>query len=242
VGRYALEHGDYPAVRHERRRFRFLHGSPPDQGACFLLATDVPGTPCPMPLDWNLDPALLQACVLQSTDWKERQGFPLDVEEVLGPDATSESASALPAPPDWHRVIVDRAEHLPALLVRPGGTDSGLLGFAVRTDGWVLQADRPAFRLDADAPEVFPEIREEPSLEAWRQAWRAWCQPRHLPQSEVEAVSLEHAGHQLRVLAEKRLLDRLRAARSEALQGEAWLLAGSGRIRLAAKLELAERQ
>jgi hypothetical protein len=44
----------------------------------------------------------------------------------------------------------------------------------------------------------------------------------------------------LRVLAPGRLIDRLRAARSDALKNEAWLLAGTGRLRAAAVIELVE--
>jgi len=40
------------------------------------------------------------------------------------------------------------------------------------------------------------------------------------------------------VRAPHRLIERLRAARSDAIKQEAWLLAGAGRTRTAAQLEL----
>ena len=47
-------------------------------------------------------------------------------------------------------------------------------------------------------------------------------------------------GIHLRVAPPARLLERLRAARSDALKGEAWLLAGEGPVRRAAVVELVE--
>jgi len=41
-------------------------------------------------------------------------------------------------------------------------------------------------------------------------------------------------------LAPQRLVDRLRAARSDAVKQEAWVLAGAGRVREAAQVELVE--
>ena len=46
--------------------------------------------------------------------------------------------------------------------------------------------------------------------------------------------------HQLRVFAPDRFIHRLQQARSDALKGDAWLLAGEGRIRAAAQLEIVE--
>jgi hypothetical protein len=49
---------------------------------------------------------------------------------------------------------------------------------------------------------------------------------------------LERIDHRLLVYAPPRLIDRLRAARSDAVKQEAWLLAGEGRTRTAAQIEL----
>ncbi|HXG13233.1 MAG TPA: hypothetical protein VNK04_25975 [Gemmataceae bacterium] len=266
LGRHALERDEYPAVGHERRRFYFVHSSAAGRKPHFLDLPDAISAPCVAPDDWAFDVGILQACVRQPAEWKRRWGFPLDVEEVHtiprvgppadalegGPDpnagaAADEPAAALglpfptpiPEPPAWQRVIVDWPEHLLSalVLVAPGSGGERLLGFAAHTEGWVLQAERPAFRLGEDWAEVFPELTEE-SPEIWQQAWRAWCQQRKLPLAEVEACTLQRHGHRLRVGAGKRLIDRLQAVRSQALRGEVWLLAGSGRIRPAAQLEL----
>jgi hypothetical protein len=139
-------------------------------------------------------------------------------------------------------VILDRPEHLFAFLTLTGeeGGAERLLGFAVRQDGWVLQAAPPAFALGPDWRDQFPQLGDEVPLDAWRQAWRVWCQPRGLPPAEVEACPLEPQDHRLRVLAPRRLVERLRAARSDALKGEAWLLAGTGNLRRLALLDLVE--
>ena len=39
-----------------------------------------------------------------------------------------------------------------------------------------------------DWREVLPQLAEEPSPQQWAQAWRAWCQPRSLPEAQAELV------------------------------------------------------
>ena len=61
-----------------------------------------------------------------------------------------------------------------------------------------------------------------------------------LPAPEAAACTLERQGVQLRVTAPKRLVERLRAARGDAMKGEAWLLAGSSSLQTAALIEVVE--
>ena len=196
---------------------------------------------------------MLQACIDQPAEWKQRYGFPEDVQQVaapipeaLGQEASSGQAagpSGLPGnqPPSWQRVILDRPERLLAvlILVAPEGGGDRLHGYGVRQDGWVLQSE-PAFTLAAGWQEPFPELLEEPSPDLWRQAWRGWCQPRGLTTAETDTCPLQRIGHRLRVELSSRFMDRLRSSRSDALKGEAWLLAGEGRVRTAALLEVVE--
>jgi hypothetical protein len=141
-------------------------------------------------------------------------------------------------------VILVQPEHLLALLamLRPETGDERLVGFGVRPEGWQLDAAHPAFRLGAGWQETFPELAAEPSREALAEAWRAWCQPRGLPQAETDACTCQRQGWRLRVRAPRRLVDRLRAARSDALKGEAWLLAGAGSLRCLVLLEVVEAE
>ena len=78
---------------------------------------------------------------------------------------------------------------------------------------------------------------------AWLVLMRAlfppWCRPRDLPASDVAACQLERRDHRLLITAPARLVERLRAARSDVFKGESWVLAGQGRLRPAALLELA---
>jgi hypothetical protein len=252
LGRLAVERGEFPALRHERRRFAFLDCRRHEP--IFLNLAHLPSTPCAPPEDWAFDPAVLHNCVRQSSEWKERTGFPPDVEGVAVPPGSVAAASNLPAggeeavdgnlppptplpgPADWQRVMIDQAEQMLAVLVRRPGDE--VLGFVVRPEGLLLESRQPFLQLSGAGREALPELTEEPGLAAWRQAWRQWCQPHHLPQAEIEACLLEREGLRLHIIAGKRLLDRLRVAQSEALRGEAWLLAGSGRFRSAAQLEL----
>src|SRR5262249_28239985 len=147
-----------------------------------------------------------------------------DVTRVLGRPAA-----------DWREVILARPEQLfLALAQAPADEGGGLLGFAVRPDGWVLEREAPVLALPAGWREALAGLVEEPPPEAWRQAWQAWCQPRGVPAPECEACRLEPAGAALVVRAPRRLVERLRAARSDAVKGEAWLLAGAGRCRASA--------
>jgi hypothetical protein len=250
LARLALEQGQYPRTGHERRVFHFVDrpgeaGGPPP--APPLLPLRLPAeTPYPAPEGWSFDPGWLDACLRQPEGWKQEHGFPVEARRVVGPEQLN--GGPVPSPPlgqpapAWQRVILDRPEHLFALvaLVPQEGGGEGLLGFAVRQEGWVLQAGTPAFALGPDWRDLFPQLGDEVPLDAWRQAWRVWCQPRGLPPAEVEACALERHAHHLRVLAPRRLVERLRAARSDALKGEAWLLAGTGGLRSLALLELVE--
>jgi hypothetical protein len=67
-----------------------------------------------------------------------------------------------------------------------------------------------------------------------------WCQPRGLSAAEIETCPLQRVEHQLRVTLGSRVVERLRSSRSDALKGDAWVLAGDGPIRTAAQLEIVE--
>jgi hypothetical protein len=103
-----------------------------------------------------------------------------------------------------------------------------------------LQTNEPAFVLGGEGADALPELRQTPDVEAWRRMWRQWCEQRNFPRGEADACVLEPAGAVVRVRPPGRLLERLRAQRSDALKGEAWLLAGEGRVRAAARLEVVE--
>jgi hypothetical protein len=241
LGRRAQEQGTFPRPAEERRTFAFVEGEGSAVAAHFLnLAAAAGGTAYTPGEGWRFDGGLLAECIRRPAEWKQRHGFPADVEEFL--HLNGPVPEGTPPPEMWQRVVVDRPERFPTVLVRTGAEPAAerLLGFAVRTEGWLLQAGKPAFELAADWSEVFPDLAHEPPADAWRQAWRGWCQPRSLPAAEVVACTLMLHDCQLRVGAPARLVERLRAARSDIFRGEAWVLAGSGRLRRAAVLELLE--
>ena len=107
------------------------------------------------------------------------------------------------------------------------------LGFAVRPEDWALQTEAPALSLDEDDQDALAELGAEPSPEAWREAWRVWCQRRGL--SDADACRVEALADRVRVAAPRRLISTLGADRNEA-----WLLAGRGRVRVAAPTEIVE--
>ncbi len=251
TGRQALEHGEYPRVFQERRTFAFMESTLPDQPPHFLNLNPAPGIPWLAPEGWGFDPAVLQGCIEQPVQWKQRVGFPLDVQKLLvaeeTPDPDTSAAngkrdSELPrARSSWQRVMLDRPERLLTALVVLPAVDGGecLHGYPIRQEGWAMQAE-PAFTLPAGWQEIFPELELEPPPEQWRDAWRMWCQPRGLTGPETESCPLRREGHRLQAELTSRFVERLRSARNDALKGEAWILAGEERIRTAAQLEILE--
>jgi hypothetical protein len=247
LGRQAVPQREYPRVRHERRTFYFIDHRAEAGGNLHLQFVDLhnsTGNPWPAAEALEFDVRLLQRCLGQSEDWKRKHGFPLEAKEILTLEPESEMQVALSAdqPPSWQRVVVDRPQRMLVLLFaasKAGGT-SQLMALAIRQDGWLLQTTPPLFTLGADWQEDFPELTVDPGLDAWRLAWRGWCEPRAIPTAESNACHLERQGERLRVLAPHHLVERLRAARSDALKGETWLLAGEGAIRTAALVEVVE--
>jgi hypothetical protein len=233
AGRQSLQTGVVTVRNTERREFCFLDnrevGRPPH--ALRVLRR---GTPADPPGPWDFDPGLLRSAVRQGERWKEGFGVPADVTDVCLPG----SGEA-----DWRSVVLDRAEHLFAAVVEVPAAEGGprLLGFAARTEGWLLDARHPAIEAGEGWEEALPDLAADPPEEAWRAAWHAWGQPRSLPAAETRACQLEQSGHVLRVSAPPKLIARLRETRSDALKGEAWILAGAGRARAAARVELTER-
>jgi hypothetical protein len=168
------------------------------------------------------------------------------VEEVLattdaGPDPRSVNSEAGGISP-WQRIIVDRSESLLAGLVLTPG-DQGkerLLGFAIQQKGWSLKTTTPILELPQDWRDACPDVADDPSLEQWRDSYRAWGQINGLTTSEIDACTLERKEHRLRTGVGRSLLERLRALHPEIFKGECWLLAGEGRFRAAAVLECIE--
>jgi hypothetical protein len=225
AGRQPISRRAPPAHRLERRSFCFSDGQPP----LFVPLAPSVAHPLPPPPAFRFDLAVLEACIRESEAWKARNGFPPDVVRLVRPGTTDDPSA----------VAVDRpAQALLALVEVPARAGTMLVGLSVRADGWVL--GREPVLTWPDGTEWLRVLGGDPGPEGWRHAWQVWCQQRSLPGSDVEACRLEVIGHRLRVHAPARLVERLRAARSDALKGEAWLLAGTGRIRPAAMIELAE--
>jgi hypothetical protein len=235
LGHQAAEQGEFPQVGQERRVFYFLDGGRPERRPHFLNLRRHGDAPCPARDGWEFRAGDLEACIRQSAAWKQQHGFPEDVQEVVGTKRTDTAP--------WQSVILDRAERLVAAFVLAPAEEGRerLLGFAVQEETWVLESAEPILALGSGWQEPFPELAHDPPLDQWREAWRAWCQPRGLPMQEVSACGLERQGHCLKVLATPRFLERFQAGRGDAQRGKAWVLAGEGPYRAAALLEIGEQ-
>lgn len=237
AGHAALASGAVRVSTEERRAFAFVDNSTLGRSSHFLpldlgLARRA-GTAAAKAEGCSFQTDPLEECIRQSPQWKARFRFPADVEALLPPQPNESPAA------NWRRVVVDSVEQWFFVFVQTAQTSGAppLLGFSVRPEGWVLQP-QPLLELAAGWQEALPDLAVEPTLQMWRQAWQAWSQPRSLPQTEVAACRLERMDHRLLVHAPLRLIERLRAARSDAVKQEAWLLAGEGRTRSAAQIEL----
>jgi hypothetical protein len=134
---------------------------------------------------------------------------------------------------------VDFPEQLTLAIVEVPGPD--LLGFAVEPPEWRLEGQMPAVELHGSWGEIFPELARDLGGDDWQAAWRAWCEPLRLPEEEVLACRCERGDDRLRVIGPRRLVECFRAGLpAERLAREGWVLAGSGRSREAAPIELLE--
>jgi hypothetical protein len=231
----------------ERRTFFFVDGRGNERDLesrlHFLDVHDVSGVSWPSAEGVEFDGRALQDCIGRPTEWKREHRFPEDVQELVlsgRPGQAIRGDERAPSAEQWRGIMVDRPQQMLALLVlatTPEG-DEQLLGLAIRQDGWMLQTAAPLFTIGPRWREVFPDLCENGSVALWRHAWRSWCEQRGLPPSEVEQCVLEVKGAKLRVIAPASLLELLRATRSDALRGEAWLVGGAGRIAPVANVEL----
>jgi hypothetical protein len=238
AGRRALESGNLASCIRERRQFNFLESlsTPPQFRFVNLCCLEGGGPVAPTPSETEVpvfDLEKLKSCIREPTDWKHRHGFPEDVVGLvpLNDPAASEEPQDL-----WQRVPVDRLDLVCLALSREPGA---LHAFAVRPQGWRLQAASPCFSLDdGEWESLFPAAMTDPPLDAWRQAWLNWGQARHLPPAELEPSALEREGLILRVSVSKRVRDRVRASGNEPSKPEHWVLGGAGDMRACACLEI----
>jgi hypothetical protein len=230
AGRALAGGGESRQTVYERRALHFRDGPPGefvpiDEADCSAVAP---------PAGWSFDPAALRRCIGQPPDWKRRRGFPIEVRALLTPDEPEEPGE----PPAWRRVVLDRAEHTVLALAVVQGDGEELRGFAVEPRGWLLGASRPVLSMGAGWAEAFPELARGPAQEAWRGAWRTWCQNNGVPAPEADSCAISREGPMLRVQVPGALRGRLHMGNGEASRDEVWLLAGEGGMRTAARVEL----
>jgi hypothetical protein len=233
AGRHAVHSGSVSLVSLERRSFCFLE-HPSARRPPHFLRVRCAGTPVTPPEPWEFDVGVLQAAVAREEPWKLHCGFPTEVAAIRVPE---------PEDPDWRSIVIDHAEHLFLAFVEVEQDEGGrqLLGFAGQTKNWLLDAREPAVDPGDEWAESLPDLTVDPAEAEWRKAWMVWAQQRGLPPGEAADCRLERSGFSLRVDVPRRLMGRLRDTRSDAVQGGAWLLAGTGRTRAAARLDVSER-
>jgi hypothetical protein len=238
LGRRAGLEGEFARTFFERQAFFFLDGGGSDRSPAFIPLDASASDRVPTGERYPFDLRWLTACVGQPVEWKRRRGFPLDVEEVVEPDAQGEQADLS----WWQRLVVVETGQSAVLLLRtPDGPGAGRLrAFAVENPSCELNAATPVLDLGEAWPEVLPELATEPTVEQWRQAWRERAQTAGLSPAQADACRLTCVGRGVRVAAPRTVTERLRPARRDRPGPELWLLAGEGRIRAAAPVDLDE--
>lgn len=228
-GRHALAHRWYPLPIRCRSTLSFLERLNPlgqrSAPPLFVPLAENVGVPWQVDDSHRFDPAWLQSCIAQSAEWKKRHGFPREIE----------SLALQPGVPAWEQVIVDRAERFLFVLLR---SNAEWIGYSARADGWNLFDQTPIMRLPVTDGTLGSDLLEAPALPVWQDAWRDWCKQRNLPLNEAESCTLTYQPPRLEVQAPERLVQRLRAAKSDLLKGEAWLLVGDGFVRTAAVITI----
>jgi hypothetical protein len=178
----------------------------------------------PKPGEVNFKPADLSACIRQTSEWKQRRGFPTDIADLC------ETSSRIPP---WQNVIIDNPERCRVLLLQD---KEGFHGFALAMQDWSLKSVRPCFNLShVDAAECFPDASAALSKEDWRQAWQAWLQSHDLSISDSAATSLQLEGTQLRVQVPESMTGRLAVLLE---REETWLAAASAGLHTLARIEI----
>jgi hypothetical protein len=241
TGAEAIKHGIYTRAELQRRPFYFVENEQAAPPQYLYLVNHPDMTEWHAHDAWRFDVNVLQNCLAEPVQWKQQRRFPDDVLRVAGLACAETTRPAARA--DWQSIILDQPKHLLALLITVGqSSGQELLGFAIQQEPLALKSDPPAFQLSAPWQQVFPTIAQDPALDQWRQAWHEWCRPRGLLLPETENCPLERRGYKLRAMLSNQLISRLRDIHSEALRGETWLLAGSGRTRAAATLQIVEQE
>jgi hypothetical protein len=231
-GRVILRDGADLASHTERRSFAYVERlSSAGRRLAephFLPLHEGPGLPWAVDEAHSFDVALLRDSLAQTDAWKARYDFPAGVRGIV-------TAGDGEADTGWQQVIVNRPQRVPIALATLG-PNRGILGFAVRVDGWKLLDNAPVLRLADAACDVLPELVVGPGV--WEETWRLWCRQRSLPRAEADACRLEFDGIHLDVHAPESFVQRLRGARSELLQDETGLLAGDSYLRAVALARL----
>jgi hypothetical protein len=229
----ALADGACEQRHAERRVFHFLlsedHAVPPH----YLALQAMTCTAAVADDRWNFDPASLESAIAQADDWKRKHGFPQTVRSLVDWRSAGSTPSADAG--RWRSVILARPEQLCAVLVKASDAER-ILALQVVEDGWQLLAGQPVFESASGWRELFPEVSEDDGGETWRQAWLDWCAIRHIAHDDAIAVEVKLEGISLGIRGPDDVISRISGQFDH--QADAWLLAGSGRLRRMARLKL----
>jgi len=235
-GQKALQTKNVWSRQWKRGNFSFLERLGPTglrlTPAHYLKILDAPSTPWLVEESVAFQGNWLHECLNQSPEWKKTFGFPIEL--LAFPPLPSDRGAAIP----WDQILLDRPERLLAVLVQGPKPQEELLGFGVRSEGWVLNTTEPIIRLPANGHVLTPDWHGPSTLEFYKQAWQSWCQTRTVPSALVHECGLSLVGECLYVKAPEALIQSLTAAKSDVFKGDTWILAGDGYERLAARLEV----
>ncbi len=232
AGREALRTRHLLGHHWRRERFSFVEDFDPKgqrrASPHFLHVGEAPASSWLVENGAGFEVAWLQDCLVQSAEWKKTFSFPTDVTAI----ATAAPGEAVP----WNQVVLDRTERLLVALCRTSAVEEMVLGFAARSEGWLLSSANPILLVPTSA-HLFAEP-DDADAGPWQYAWQTWCQSRGLAAEEASACTLSLAGERLRVQAPASLFAALQTLKSDVFKGDTWLTAGNGYLRRAACVAL----
>lgn len=222
LGRAAGTAGKSLVRRIARKEFAFAVRPDSEATPVFL---PLPPLPC---VSWKADerspfrPGWLETCIARDASWKKAVGFPSEVValRVAGEEGGVSS---------WKDVLVDRTERVFLLLVGTGAEGRETLQAYVATlPKWEVGGE-PVFEVPA-AGNGLADLLPRPTAEQWQKAWGSWAQAHDL--ARYAAAPVQPARSELLV----RTTEIASAEAGGPLPDHAWVLAGSGPMRAAARV------
>ena len=197
-GRTAHVQRDYSQVRLERRSFSFLESLQTGAAPRFVRLQPRSRLAWPAGDHWQFDLAQLDACLLQSDDWKVRRGFPAEVHDIVRPaSAIRDDELGAESIPEWQRPSSYTRSPTRGTSLTAGKDGRRHFMDSISAAGLASPGRRSCLHVGRGLARAVADLTEQVPLPSWRLAWQAWLQSRGVI-DDVSSCRLERS-HALRV-------------------------------------------